>query len=131
MGWAIVVGCTKRQFQITNLLKVDSKSKLKKKKNILQVVMFQNVLMDPKILKGKQIFFFSMSFGIFVSFQIFFWNLCVFSISYKHKYVLFYLNMLRLFQEINMLIFFEIKLVSNRKFFLKYLIQGFNPHLFN
>ncbi len=25
MGWAIVVGCTKRQFQIANLLEVDSK----------------------------------------------------------------------------------------------------------
>jgi hypothetical protein len=27
MGWAIVVGHTKRQFQIANLLKVDSKLK--------------------------------------------------------------------------------------------------------
>jgi hypothetical protein len=25
VGWAIVVGCTKRQFQIANLLEVDSK----------------------------------------------------------------------------------------------------------
>ncbi len=42
----------------------------KKKKNILQVVMFQNVLMDPMILQEKQFFlFFSMSFEIFVSFQ--------------------------------------------------------------
>jgi hypothetical protein len=34
--------------------------------------MFQNVLMDPKILEDKQIslFIFSMSFGIFVSFQL-------------------------------------------------------------
>jgi hypothetical protein len=32
--------------------------------------MFQNVLMDPKILNEKQIFlFFLMCFGIFVSFQ--------------------------------------------------------------
>jgi hypothetical protein len=36
----------------------------------LQVVMFQNVLVDLKISKKKQIsLFFSMSFGIFVSFQ--------------------------------------------------------------
>jgi len=73
-----------------------------------------------------------------VSFQIFFLNLSVFSIpyaclyviSYKCNYVLFHLNMLRLFQEINMFfVFFEIKLVSNKNFSLKYLIQGFNPHL--
>ncbi len=52
MGWAIIVGCTKRQFQIANLLEVDSKLEFLKL-NILQVVMFQNVLMDPKILKKK------------------------------------------------------------------------------
>ncbi len=66
MGWAIIVGRTKRQFQTTNLLKVNSKLNL----TILQVAMFQNVLMDPKILKEKQIsLFLSMSFGIFVFFQ--------------------------------------------------------------
>jgi hypothetical protein len=37
--------------------------------------------------------------------------------------------MLKLFQKINMFIFFEIKLVSNKIFSLKYLIQEFNPHL--
>jgi hypothetical protein len=42
----------KKKFQIANLLKVDSKSEFLKI-NILQVVMFQNVLMDPKILKEK------------------------------------------------------------------------------
>jgi hypothetical protein len=71
-----------------------------------------------------------MSFGIFVSFQKNNNNLCVFPISYKCKYVLFHLNMLRLFQKINMLFFFEIKLVFNKNFSVKYLIQGFNPHLF-
>jgi len=72
VGWAIVVGHTKRQFQIANLLEVDFKSKILKI-NILQVVMFQNVLMDLKISKDKQIsLFFSISFGIFVSIQIFF-----------------------------------------------------------
>ncbi len=50
-------------------------------------------------------------------------NLCVFPISYKYKYVLFHLNMLKLFQEINMFFSFEIKLVSNKNFSLKYLIQ--------
>ncbi len=68
MGWVIVIGHTKRQFQIANLLEVNSKPFFFKI-NILQVVMFQNVLMDIKISKEKQIFFFSMSFGIFVSFQ--------------------------------------------------------------
>jgi len=68
VGWAIVVGCTKRQFQTANLLKVNSKLKFLKIK-IWQVVMFQNVFMDLKILKKKQIFiYFSMSFRIFVSF---------------------------------------------------------------
>jgi hypothetical protein len=70
--------------------------------------MFQNVFMDPKITKEKQIFFFlPMSFGIFVSFQKKL-NFCVFPISYtclhvisyKCKHVLFHLNMLRLFQKI-------------------------------
>jgi hypothetical protein len=77
--------------------------------------MFQNVLMD--------LYFFSMFFGIYVSFQKKL-NICVFPISYKclHvisckcKYVLFHLNMLRLFQEINILFFFEIKLVFNKNF---------------
>ncbi len=100
--------------------------------------MFQNVLMDPKKLKEKQISsFFSMSFGIFVSFQKKL-NHCVFPISYtclnvisyKCKYVIFHFNMLILFQEINMF-FFSLRLVSNEFFSLKYLVQGFNPHLFN
>jgi len=65
VGWAIVVGCPKRQFQIANLLEVDFK--LEFKKNILLVVMFQNVFIDFKILKNKQIF---SSFNVF-------WNLCV------------------------------------------------------
>ncbi len=52
MGWAIVVSRPKRQFQISNLLEVDSKLEFKKK-NILLVVMFQNVQMDSKILKNK------------------------------------------------------------------------------
>jgi hypothetical protein len=91
---------------------------------ILQVVMFQNVLMDPKISKEKQISLFSsMSFEIFVSFQLK-KNLCVFLISYKYKYVLFHFNMLRLLQEINMFFsFFDIKLISNKNFSFRYLIQ--------
>jgi hypothetical protein len=69
--------------------------------NLLQGVIFQNVLMDPKMSKEKQIsLFFSMSFGVIVSFQKKL-NLCVFPISYtclhvisyKCEYVLFHLNM--------------------------------------
>ncbi len=57
MGWAIVVGHTKRQFQTTNLLKVDFKLEFFKI-NILQFAMFQNVFMDPKILEGNKSFYF-------------------------------------------------------------------------
>jgi hypothetical protein len=78
--------------------------------------------MDLKILKEKT--------NLFIFFNVF-WNLCVFPISYtylhvisyKCKYVLFHLNMLRLFQEINAFFFFEVKLVFNKKLSLKYLIQ--------
>jgi len=51
--------------------------------------MFQNVSMDPKILKEKQIFlFFKMSFEIFVSFQknIFFDSLCLFNFIHLFTY---------------------------------------------
>jgi hypothetical protein len=55
-----------------------------------------------------------MSFVIFVSFpKKLKFNLCVFSISYKYKYMLFYLNILRLFQEIKIFFSFETKLVFN------------------
>jgi hypothetical protein len=33
MGWAIVVGCIKRHFQIANLLEVDSKPEFLKNKH--------------------------------------------------------------------------------------------------
>jgi hypothetical protein len=60
---------TKRKFQTANLLEIDSKLKI----IILQVVMFQNVLMDPKISKEKQIpLFFPTSFVILVFFQFIF-----------------------------------------------------------
>jgi hypothetical protein len=79
--------------------------------------------MDLKILK-ESIYIYNFIF-YFILFNIFqnlcvlsniFLNLCVFPISYtclqvisyKCKYVLFHLNMLRLFQEINM--FFSLKL---------------------
>jgi len=45
---------------------------------MLQVAMFQNVFMDRKILKEKQIsLFFSMVFGIFASFQKKIESLCL------------------------------------------------------
>jgi hypothetical protein len=76
--------------------------------------------MDPKISKEKQIsLFFSMSFEIFVSQNKFeslsFQYMCLHVISYNSKYVLFHLNMLRLFQEIIMFFFFEIKLIFKKK----------------
>jgi len=82
--------------------------------------------MDLKISKEKQIFlFFSMFFGIFVSFKKKIESLCLFNFMHmftcdfiQYKYVLFHLNMLRLFQDINILIFFfEIKLVFKKNFF--------------
>ncbi len=48
LGWAIIIGRTKRQFQTANLLEVDSKLEFLKNKHF-EVIMFQNVLMDPKI----------------------------------------------------------------------------------
>ncbi len=88
MGWAKVVGHSKWQFQTTNLLEVDSETKILKI-NILQVAMFQNVLMDPNISKEKQIsLFFSMFFGIFVSFQfhahIYMWFHTIWVISFEY-----------------------------------------------
>lgn len=87
--------------------------------------MFQNVLMIQR--ETNFILFFNV-----------FWNLCILSknkfeclrvISYKWKYVLFDLDMLKLFQKIDILFYFEIKLIFNKNFSLKYLIQGCNPHL--
>jgi hypothetical protein len=33
MGWVILIGCTKKQFQTTNLLEVDSKLKFLRNKH--------------------------------------------------------------------------------------------------
>jgi len=74
-----------------------------KKKKHFTSSNFSNFYMDSKILKISN---FSKFFNVC-------WNLCVIpisytclhEISYKCKYVLFHLNMLRLFQEINMLFF--------------------------
>ncbi len=71
--------------------------------------MFENVLMDLKILKEKQI---SLFFQCVLESLCLFkkkLNLCVLPISYtclhvisyKCEYMLFHLNMLRLFQDIN------------------------------
>jgi hypothetical protein len=69
VGWVIAVGHTKRQFQTTNLLGVDSKLEFLKSKHFTSCNVSKCPL-DHKILKEKQIsLFFSMSFGIFVSFQ--------------------------------------------------------------
>jgi hypothetical protein len=75
--------------------------------------MFQNVLMDPKILKEKQIsLFWQCLLESLCPFKKKL-NHCVFLISYtclhaisnKCQYVLFHLNMLKLFQEINIYFF--------------------------
>jgi hypothetical protein len=55
-----------------------------------------------------------MSFAFFVSFQKKIEFLCLFNLI--QMYVLFHLNILILFQEINMIFFsFKIELVSNKK----------------
>jgi len=52
------MGYSRRQFQNANLLEVDSGLEFLKI-NILQIVMFQNVLIDFKLSKEKKIFLFS------------------------------------------------------------------------
>jgi hypothetical protein len=68
VGWVIVIGRTKRQFPIANLLKVNSKPFLKKK-----LFTSWNVSKCPyrssDIERKKNLLFFSMSFVIFVSFH--------------------------------------------------------------
>ncbi len=83
--------------------------------------MFQNILKDPKISKrNKSLHFFQCFFEYLFQKNL---NPCVFPISYtclhvilyKYKYMLFHLNMLRLFKRLACLFFFEIKLVSDKK----------------
>jgi len=81
--------------------------------------------------RNKSPYFFQCLLETLCHFNLFFLNLYVFPISYKCKYVLFHLNMFKLFQEIKQKKFFMIKLVSNKKISLKYIIQGFNSHLLN
>jgi hypothetical protein len=88
VGWAIVIGCTKKQFQTANLLKVNYKLELKKR-NISQVLIFQNVLMDFKILKEKKNLIIFVFWNLYVL-SILFWNLCVFPISYTCLHVISY-----------------------------------------
>jgi hypothetical protein len=66
--------------------------------------------MDPKISKEKKnLFIFFNVFWNLCVYSILFFNLCVFPISYKCEYVLFHLNMLKLFQEINIFFSFRLK----------------------
>jgi hypothetical protein len=98
--------------------------------------MFQNVLRDPTISKEKQICLFFQCLLESLCPFIKYLHHCVFLISYtclhvisyKRKYVLFHLNMLKLFKRLTCF-FFEIKLFFNKKISLKYLIERFNPHL--
>jgi hypothetical protein len=90
VGWVIIIGRTKRQLQITNLLKVNSKP-IFLKINILQVGISQNVLIDPQISKEKQVFYF---------FQCLLESLCPFKKQFEflsfqfyiHVYVYFHTN---------------------------------------
>jgi hypothetical protein len=72
-------------------------------------------LIEDKLNFSDDNFFLKLNaFWNFCVLSILFFNLRVFPISYKYKYVLFDLNMLRLFQEINTFYFSEIKLVFNK-----------------
>ncbi len=127
MGYNRIVGHTKRQFQTTNLLEVESKSKNNKNKHFTSCN--DSKCPYPKVSKEKQIsLFFSMFFldslcpfkkKCLKSFYLSSFIHILTLISYKCKYVLFHLHMLRLFQDINILFCFEIKLVSNKNFSLK------------
>ncbi len=58
MGWVVIVGHTKKQFQTTNLFEVNSKLEFLKTKHLTNVK-FQNVLMDLKVSgKKKSLYFF-------------------------------------------------------------------------
>jgi hypothetical protein len=78
VGWAIIIGHPKRQFQTTNLLEVDSKSEFFENKHFTSCNV--STCPYPKVSKEEHIsLIFSMSFGslcpfkkklkIFVSFQ--------------------------------------------------------------
>ncbi len=71
MGWAILIGHTKRQFQIANVLEVNFKPIFFLNKHFTNVTtcfkMFLWILSYRKKNKFQEIF--SMSFGSFMSFQ--------------------------------------------------------------
>ncbi len=69
MGWVIVVGHTKRQFQIANLLKVDFRLESSKKKPFTSCNVSKCPYGSQDIKRETNLFFFSNIF----------WNLCVFS----------------------------------------------------
>jgi hypothetical protein len=109
VGWAIVVGHTKRQFQTTNLLEVNSKPEFFKNKHFTSCNVSKCPYGTRDIEKETNFYKKFNVFGIFVYFPHKNWNFYVFPvsytckhvISYKCKYELFHLNMARLFQEIN------------------------------
>ncbi len=73
MGWVIVIGCTKKQFQIANLFEVNSKLEILRTKHFTNVK-FQNVLMGSQGIKRK--------INLCIFFNVF-WNLFVLS---KNKF---------------------------------------------
>jgi hypothetical protein len=69
VGWVIVVGHTKRQFQIANLLKVDFRLESSKNKHFTSCNVSKCPYGSQDIKRETNHFFFPMSFGIFVFFQ--------------------------------------------------------------
>jgi hypothetical protein len=87
--------------------------------------------MNLKISKEKQTsLFFSMSFGIFVSFQKKIESLCLSNFIHMFTCVISF-EYVEIISKDLTFFFFEIKLISKKIFTVNYLIQRFNPHLFS
>ncbi len=69
MGWAIVVGHTKRQFQIANLLEINSKPEFAKNKHFTSCNVSKCPYGSQDIKRETNLLLFAMFFGIFVFFQ--------------------------------------------------------------
>jgi hypothetical protein len=77
VGWVIVVGHTKRQFKIANLLKVAPKLESPKNKHFTSCNVSKCPYGSQDIKRETNLLFFSMSFGIFVFFQKKLESLCL------------------------------------------------------
>jgi len=70
VGWAIVIGCTKRQFQIANLLEVDSKLEFLKNKHL------SSCNVSKCSYGNKSLYFFQCLLESLCFFNFFFESLC-------------------------------------------------------